>query len=269
MQTEGAESAGSAAGTPGRISTQPSGRAAGAACTQNTTRAPPHLHIPHVAGGDDDARHARCVRCQQLLLHAAHRQHQPAQRQLACGCSRWGGGGAHKCTCSSAQRPTRHLSGHLLLGQPPATGQGRSWHGVLGQDAPEYQVVANWPTQPPDTLLPALTPAAPLLPRPGRLPVMAVSARTHLPVNSDTSATASVTPAEGPSLGTAPVEEKESTQQQGERNLGPAGVVPCAAVPEAQPALLCQPRPATAPAPKASLAGNPKQRVLPSPGPLT
>lgn len=240
MQTEGAESAGSA-GTPGRISNQPSRRAAGAACRQDTIRAPPHLHIPHVAGGDDDARHARCVRCQQLLLHAAHRQHQPAQRQLACGRSRWGGGGAHKCTCSSAQRPTRHLSGHLLLGQPPATGQGRSWHGVLGQDAPEYQVVANWPTQPPDTLLPALTPAAPLLPRPGRLPVMAVSARTHLPVNSDTSATASVTPAEGPSLGTAPVEEKESTQQQGERNLGPAGVVPCAAVPEAQPALLCQP----------------------------
>lgn len=35
-------------------------------------------------------------------------------------------------------------------------------------------------------------------------PVMAVSARTHLPVKSDTRATASVMPAEGPSLGTAP-----------------------------------------------------------------
>ena len=44
----------------------------------------PHLHIRHVAGGHQRARHARRLRRQQLLLDAAHRQHQAPQRQLPC-----------------------------------------------------------------------------------------------------------------------------------------------------------------------------------------
>ena len=45
---------------------------------------------------------------------------------------------------------------------------------------------------------------------------MAASALTRAPVNSETSATASVMPAEGPSLGTAPMREGQQGGQGGQ-----------------------------------------------------